>query len=94
VHPEIFYFTELRPQDRELLTGFADHAKKINQAATLHLFGSRIDGRWREDSDYDIMIKGVDSKEEQEKIRAYKSDARLDLRFITGEIKAHTVEIK
>lgn len=61
--------------------------------AKLYLFGSRINGRWREDSDYDIVIMYLANYTERELIKKHDFGFKVDFRFSNGHNTRKCIEI-
>jgi predicted nucleotidyltransferase len=104
-HPESVKFKEQKPITKpvvnsfdELPDGTQQMCKKIKTEinkivdAKVFLFGSRINGRWDKESDYDIVILSLPTITQREQIKAIDFGVKVD-RWFTRSFSSKMVEI-
>jgi predicted nucleotidyltransferase len=85
---------DFNESEKKILLNIKTLIQEILKDSEVALYGSRVKGYWIENSDYDIMVFGISSKEEQEIIRKIKFDFKVDFLFLQTEIIQNTVYIK
>lgn len=91
-HPEIKHFNEFTDSDKELLQGIKSTVHQVLPNVKVFVFGSRINGRWRESSDYDIFIQSLPSTTQREQVKSFQHGVKIDYRYSLGDGK-NMVEI-
>lgn len=93
IHPEIKYWFELSAEDAARCLMIKSAVKSILPEAKIYLFGSRINGRWTEESDYDICVLWMATPKERETLKQHNFGFRVDFRFSHSFNVSKCVEI-
>lgn len=92
IHPVIKHFDEFTDEQKELLKGIKSCVHQVIPNVKVFVFGSRINGRWRESSDYDIFVQYLPNPKQAEQCKSFQHGVRIDMRFSNGDGK-NMVEI-
>lgn len=93
-HPEIKNFNDLLEDQKIILLEIKNYVKSVFLESKLFLVGSRISGRWDQNSDYDIIIECDCEPEKINKIKNYDFGVKLDLIFLKKNHVKNNVEIR
>lgn len=93
VHPEIKYLFELSTEDVTRCLIIKSIVKQLLPNARLFLFGSRINGRWTEESDYDIVVLWMATPKERETLQGYNYGFKVDMRFAHSYNAKNAIDI-
>ena len=92
-HPEIFLFDDLPEDQKAVLRLIKKTIQFFHPKARLFLFGSRINGRWIEESDYDVMIIADLTLCEMRKLQKINFGVKTDFKMSTTLTSLTKVEI-
>lgn len=98
VHSPITKWEELQESEKEMLLEVKEIITSFIGECTILLFGSRIKGRWHDESDWDIfVITDINDKELYSKLKTYSYKSKIDMQFVNkskmGRIREYTIEI-
>jgi len=93
IHSEVKYWFELTPLDVSRCLMIKQVVKQVLPKAKLYLFGSRINGRWTDESDYDIVVLWMATPKERETLQKYNYGFKVDMRFAHSYNTDNCVEI-
>lgn len=93
IHPEVKYWFELPPVDVARCLMIKQVVKQLLPNAKLYLFGSRINGRWTDESDYDIVVLWMATPQERELLQSYNFGFEVDFCFSHSYNTSNYVEI-
>lgn len=93
VHPEVKHWFELTQLDVVRCLMIKQVVKQLLPNAKLYLFGSRINGRWTEESDYDIVVLWMATPKERETLQGYNYGFKVDMRFAHSYNAKNAIEI-
>lgn len=73
---------ELSKENKKVFRNIAKEIYKVFPDVKVYAFGSRVKGRWGDNSDYDVNIEGL-SKEMRATVKSLfeNSDVRIDIKF-------------
>lgn len=94
IHPEIHNFDEMPEDQKKVLLEVKSYIRSVMPDARLFLFGSRMNGNWDEESDYDLVILTQEGKEKIDIVRGHDFGVELDLFFVKEHSDSRKVEIK
>lgn len=89
--PIVKTFDELPLETQAMCKRIKTEINKIVEAKVF-LFGSRINGRWDETSDYDIVILTLPTITQREQVKAIDFGVKVD-RWFTRSFSSKMVEI-
>lgn len=81
VHPVVTNFDELPIESKQICREIRISVNDILPQAEVYLFGSRINGRWTDESDFDIIVKWLPTYEERNRIKSIDFGRRVDIWF-------------
>ena len=93
IHPEITNFVDLPDDQKKVILGIKNFIKSLFPESKLFLFGSRINGRWDDNSDYDIVVECTCEPEKIKKIKDYDFGVKVDLHFTKKNESKNNIEI-
>ena len=81
IHPIIKKWDDFTEKDKIILQNIKRIIVSYIGECKVFVFGSRVNGKWDENSDYDIMVLKTSSKEIMETIRQYNYNILVDILF-------------
>ncbi len=87
IHPEVTEFNQMDQHTQKRFKDVKLLVSTIYPGAKCYAFGSRINGRWREDSDYDVAVTGV-KMDKLRDIKTYAFGFPVDIKFCNEPVKA------
>lgn len=93
IHPGVADFTLMEPHQQKIFRAIQIFILCLSPDAKCYAYGSRINGRWRESSDYDVAVTGELSLNDQRTIKEFDFGVRTDIRFLKTISINHCVEI-
>lgn len=91
--PIIKNYSELPEETKVQCQIIKKEIQKILPEAKIYLFGSRINGRWDENSDYDISILWLPTYKDRETIKAIDFGVKVD-RWFSHSYSGKKIEIE
>lgn len=82
IHPVITNVDEFSEDQRLILNQIKDVICNTIGSKTIGVFGSRIDGSWREDSDYDIVVFDIQDLSIAKLLQQLEFPTKVDV-FVT-----------
>lgn len=85
-HPPAQNFCELASDHQRALIKIAEQIRSVYPAAEIYVFGSIVNGNFKEDSDYDIVVSSDYDSIYSRRIRSLKFKEKVDLKFSSTAI--------
>mgnify|MGYP000871482052 CR=1 FL=1 len=73
-------WNELTEENKEVFSNIAHVIRTFDESLQVYAYGSRVDGTWHDDSDYDVVVGGCKSWH-KEKLFNMKFDYKVDLKI-------------
>lgn len=81
IHPKITKWEQLTPEDQKILLDIKKVIVSKIGDCNLYLYGSRVNGNWDEDSDYDLVIDKHIPFETLIDLKEYNYGVKIDLNY-------------
>lgn len=93
IHPEIKMYSDLSDESMQKCAQIKAVVHSVLPKAKVYLFGSRINGRWTDESDYDIIVLWMATPQERELLQSYNFGFEVDFCFSHSYNTSNYVEI-
>jgi predicted nucleotidyltransferase len=92
--PIITCWDEFREEDKILLHKIKTVIQEEIGDCNIGLFGSRIKGYWRDESDYDIIVNKSIDDETNKKLREYNYGVLINISFFDNDMYMSQIKVE